>query len=173
VSGYALDQPRPRYEICMAVGKNGVRAPWSIRPPQVASRELCAIHAPYISGVGRCPDRIRYAVLISSTTSTTVSAHSPCRTAFCRDRCFPSSVIGPVLLIAFRRLASICRNEVISQPRRLDAARIVGLGRCRSVARAATIDELPATDQSRCVATKWPLDHAGATRDDGHGIAAR
>src|SRR5215468_11176058 len=38
---------------------------------------------------------------------------NPCRTAFCRDRHLPSSVFGPVLLSALRRLASICRNEVI------------------------------------------------------------
>src|SRR6266436_6601138 len=50
---------------------------------------------------------------ISSTVSTTVSAHSPCRTAFRRDRRLPSSVLGPVLLMALRRLASICRNEVM------------------------------------------------------------
>src|SRR5437879_5773817 len=43
----------------------------------------------------------------------TVSAHSPCRTAFRRDRLLPSSVFGPVLMTALRRLASICRNEVM------------------------------------------------------------
>jgi hypothetical protein len=42
-----------------------------------------------------------------------VSAHNPWRTAFCRDRRLPSSVLGPVLLSALRRLASICRNDVM------------------------------------------------------------
>ena len=37
----------------------------------------------------------------------TVSAVSPCRIAFWRERSFPTSLIGPVLLRAFRRLASI------------------------------------------------------------------
>src|SRR5258708_8604720 len=40
-------------------------------------------------------------------------SHS-CRTAFRRDRRLPASVFGPVLLSALLRLASICRNEVIS-----------------------------------------------------------
>ncbi len=41
-----------------------------------------------------------------------------CRTALQRERCSPSSVIGPVLLHALRRLASICLKEVIErQPR--------------------------------------------------------
>src|SRR5260370_35034764 len=43
----------------------------------------------------------------------TVSAHNPCRMAFCRDWLLPSSVFGPVLLMALRRLASIWRNEVM------------------------------------------------------------
>src|SRR6516164_955129 len=36
-----------------------------------------------------------------------------CLIALRRDRRFPFSVFGPVLLSALRRLASICRNEVI------------------------------------------------------------
>src|SRR5229473_7952492 len=50
---------------------------------------------------------------MSSTFSMTVSAHNPCRTAFRRDWRLPSSVLGPVLLMALRRLASIRRNEVM------------------------------------------------------------
>jgi len=46
----------------------------------------------------------------------TVSAVSPWRTAFRRDRFLPSSVTGPVLRRALRRLASSCRNEVIRSP---------------------------------------------------------
>jgi hypothetical protein len=48
---------------------------------------------------------------VSSTTSTMVSADSPCRAAFCRDLRLPSSVVG--LRGALRRLASICRNEAM------------------------------------------------------------
>jgi hypothetical protein len=40
----------------------------------------------------------------------TVSAVSPWRTALQRERCLPSGVVGPVLLPALRRLASICRR---------------------------------------------------------------
>src|SRR5580692_6895710 len=40
----------------------------------------------------------------------TVSAVKPCRTALRRERFFPASVFGPVLLNAFRRLASIWLN---------------------------------------------------------------
>ena len=43
----------------------------------------------------------------------TVSAVSPWRTALQRECCLPSSVIGPVLFCALRRLASICLKEVI------------------------------------------------------------
>ena len=42
-----------------------------------------------------------------------VSAVSPLRTAFRRERSLPSSVIGPVLWRALRRFASICLNVVI------------------------------------------------------------
>jgi len=35
-----------------------------------------------------------------------------------RDRCLPTAVVGPVLLCALRRLASICLKEVMArQPR--------------------------------------------------------
>ena len=43
----------------------------------------------------------------------TVSAVRPWRTALQRDTCLPSSVFGPVLFSALRRLASICLYEVI------------------------------------------------------------
>src|SRR5215468_593606 len=49
----------------------------------------------------------------SSSALKTVSAVSPWRTALQRDTCFPASVFGPVLLSALRRLASICRYEII------------------------------------------------------------
>ena len=55
--------------------------------------------------------------------STTVSAVSPCRTAFWRERSFPTSLVGPVLLSALRRLASICLSDVI----------VTGLDRLRFV----------------------------------------
>src|SRR5262249_24463417 len=42
-----------------------------------------------------------------------VSAVSPWRRALQRDTCFPDSVFGPVLRSALRRLAWICRYEVI------------------------------------------------------------
>ena len=45
----------------------------------------------------------------------TVSAVSLWRTALQRERCLPSSVMGPVLLQALRRLASICLKEVIER----------------------------------------------------------
>ena len=44
----------------------------------------------------------------------TVSAVRPWRTALRRDCWLPSSLLGPVLLSALRRLAWICRNEVIA-----------------------------------------------------------
>ena len=43
----------------------------------------------------------------------TVSAVRPWRTALQRERCLPSGVVGPVLLSALRRLASICLRELI------------------------------------------------------------
>jgi hypothetical protein len=42
-----------------------------------------------------------------------VSTTNPWRKALRRDRLFPSCVLGPVLLSALRRLASICLAEVI------------------------------------------------------------
>src|SRR5450759_2642284 len=47
----------------------------------------------------------------------TVSAVRPWRTALQRERCLPSDVDGPVLLIALRRLASICLRELIKDQR--------------------------------------------------------
>jgi hypothetical protein len=43
----------------------------------------------------------------------TVSQVRPWRKAFQRERSLPSGVIGPVLLSALRRLASICLSELI------------------------------------------------------------
>ena len=43
----------------------------------------------------------------------TVSAVRPWRTALRRERSLPSGVVGPVLLSALRRLASICLSELI------------------------------------------------------------
>lgn len=43
----------------------------------------------------------------------TVSAVNPWRTALLRDCRFPLSVVGPVLLCALRRLASICLSDAI------------------------------------------------------------
>src|SRR5262252_8671304 len=43
----------------------------------------------------------------------TVSAVSPWRTALRRDVSLPTSVLGPVLLRALRRLASNCLHDVI------------------------------------------------------------
>src|ERR1039458_2040673 len=43
----------------------------------------------------------------------TVSAVRPWRTALQRERSLPSGVVGPVLLSALRRLASICLSELI------------------------------------------------------------
>src|SRR3974390_1538533 len=42
-----------------------------------------------------------------------VSAVRPWRTALQRERSLPSSVVGPVLLRALRRLASICLRELM------------------------------------------------------------
>src|SRR5271165_2410183 len=72
-----------------------------------------------------CASKARYAVG-SSRTSTTVSAVNPCLTAFCRDRRFPCSALGPVLLREFRRLAWNWRREVMDRPARPAAQ---GLGR--------------------------------------------
>ena len=43
----------------------------------------------------------------------TVSAVRPWRNAFRLERSLPSGVVGPVLLSALRRLAAICRRELI------------------------------------------------------------
>src|SRR3974390_763308 len=43
----------------------------------------------------------------------TVSAVRPWRTALQRERSLPSSVVGPVLLRALPRLASICLSELM------------------------------------------------------------
>src|SRR5262249_56605679 len=51
----------------------------------------------------------------SSSALMTVSAMSPWRTALPRDAFLPASIFGPVLLRAFRRLASIWRYEVMER----------------------------------------------------------
>src|ERR1022692_1205688 len=48
----------------------------------------------------------------------TVSAVRPWRNALRRERSLPSGVVGPVLLSAFRRLASICLRELIDDQRK-------------------------------------------------------
>jgi hypothetical protein len=64
--------------------------------------------------IARCSPRRRPKRCVGA--SMTVSAVSPCRIAFRRDRLSPSSVKGPVLSCALRRLASICRSDVIRLP---------------------------------------------------------
>ena len=59
----------------------------------------------------------------------TVSAVSPWRTAFREARCFPSSLVGPVLLSALRRLASIYLSDVMGA-RQLNWVRFVIGTRC-------------------------------------------
>jgi hypothetical protein len=67
-----------------------------------------------------------------SDGSITVSAVNPCLRAFRRDRCFPSSVFGPVLLRALRRFAS--RREVMGRSTWLGRPASLGLSlhRCLS-----------------------------------------
>ena len=71
----------------------------------------------------------------SSARATTVSAVSPWRKALARDDRLPSSVLGPVLRKALRRLASIWRNEVMVRlPLSESASGLARIGRPRMLA---------------------------------------
>src|SRR5208283_2382532 len=62
-----------------------------------------------------------------SSAPITVSAVKPWRNALQRERCLPSSVIGPVLLDAFGRLASICLTEVMGTD---SLIKMASIGQC-------------------------------------------
>src|SRR5215470_17099388 len=70
----------------------------------------------------------------------TVSAVSPWRTAFWRDLLLPSSVVGPVLKRALRRLASICRSEVIGLVVQIGFVSLFRAGRSIVGSEPGTID---------------------------------
>ena len=72
----------------------------------------------------------------------TVSAVRPWRNALRRERSLPSGVVGPVLLSALRRLASIRLRDVIEN--RLEWVRFVIVGaQCRSAWPGALPSPLP------------------------------
>src|SRR6516225_246392 len=99
----------------------------------------------------------------------TVSAVSPWRTALQRDTCFPASVLGPVLLSALRRLASICLYEVMVSrfPNRLRFAIL----NPRADVSSAKGCELWRQHRYRTYPTKRLHHHNDGPRDDGHGRA--
>src|SRR5579862_599081 len=66
----------------------------------------------------------------------TVSAVRPWRIALPRERSLPSDVMGPVLLPALRRLAAICRSELIANP-------MVQLGSFRRLTRPGSLRGYP------------------------------
>ena len=59
-------------------------------------------------------------IVLASTSELESSSGSdrdnPCRRALRLDRALPTSVFGPVLRLAFCRLASICRFDAIPVP---------------------------------------------------------
>src|SRR5664280_2664411 len=75
----------------------------------------------------------------------TVSAVRPWRKALRRERSLPSGVVGPVLLSALRRLASICLSELIDDQQKnwvcfvverampIGVARYIAITLCRSI----------------------------------------
>src|SRR6516162_2265103 len=108
----------------------------------------------------------------SSSAPITVSAVRPWRTALQRDECLPASVFGPVLLRAFRRLASICRYEVIGDSP--NWVRSVILRRLRLVADVSSTKarEQRRSHQCRPCSTTRLHHRTDAPRDDDHGRAA-
>src|SRR6516164_8662355 len=88
-----------------------------------------------------------------------------------RDACFPASVFGPVLLSALRRLASICRYEVIvSQlPNWLRFVVLTRLDQLRLAADgfSAKGREPRRSDRRRSSSTTRLHRRSDAPRDDG------
>src|SRR6516225_9603699 len=112
----------------------------------------------------------------SSSAPITVSAVRPWRTALQRDECFPASVLGPVLLRAFRRLASICRYEVIGcQPNWVRLVILPRLCRLRLLTDASSAKGLALhrLDRSRPCPTSRLRHRSDALRDDAPGRAAQ
>src|SRR5437763_9827344 len=84
-----------------------------LRPALSASCRFEVPKGDWTLGAGSDPslmggDRWRASAMLDET----VSAVKPCLRALRRDRCFPVSVFGPVLLSAFARFASAWRSEV-------------------------------------------------------------
>jgi len=84
-------------------------------------RVKARVERPIVEKTGELRQLSNACFVLDGVTATeeyqmTVSAVRPRRTAFCRDLLLPSSVTGPVLSCAFRRLASICRSELILPP---------------------------------------------------------
>src|SRR5450759_3693624 len=133
----------------------------------------------------------------------TVSAVRPWRTALQRERRLPSGVVGPVLLNALRRLASICLRELIENQaeqwgscRHEDGpgSRCGHLRLChlryfarqllihqsptaevlRGEGAFAAIDSRPrSVDPNDACATMQPRHRSGESRDDEYGRPGR
>jgi hypothetical protein len=86
--------------------------------PEDAKEATGQAFGPKSGAVIRCPqsaviDFEGFVAVGILSVPMTVSAVRPWRTALQRERCLPSSVTGPVLLVALRRLASICLKVVM------------------------------------------------------------
>src|SRR5450759_333079 len=133
----------------------------------------------------------------------TVSAVRPWRTALQRERRLPSGVVGPVLLNALRRLASICLSELMENQaeqwgscRHEDGpgSRFGHLRPCRlryfagqpllpqsptaevfrgEGALPAIAPRLRSVDPSDACSTMPPRRRSGESHDDEYGRAAR
>jgi hypothetical protein len=105
-----------------------------------------------------------------------VSAVSSWRTALRRERCFPASVDGPVLLSAFHRLASDCLQDVMPRSRLASFRNSASAGQYRppdqpSLGRAgdacaATASERQLLDQCPAISTTRLHHCSGEPRDD-------
>src|SRR5262249_52967325 len=96
----------------------------------------------------------------------TVSAVSPCRTAFRRETSLPASVLGPVLLSALARLDGILRYEVMGRY----WLRFVIL-RSAMDESSAKAPEPPKQHQYRSCPTKPSHHRRDAARDGDRGTA--
>src|SRR5262245_48388776 len=107
----------------------------------------------------------------------TVSAVSPWRTALRRDVCLPASVLGPVLLIALRRLASNCLHDVIAaHPSNwVRFAILARMHRWPSAVDGFSAKErgLPRSDRYRCSSTIRIHPRSDAPRDGALDIMAQ
>src|SRR5437870_13495716 len=115
----------------MALGRSRVRSMAVIRAARMRARRiwlLAMINACSYRNGSDSPLQIALARRSTSASplSPKLAPPSPCRAELALARDFPRLVFGPVLFLAFIRLAVIWRSDVISAPSQAPVAPVGG-----------------------------------------------